>query len=132
MIPYLNKNTAFPDIHTALNEPNGLLAAGGDLSTSRLMNAYQQGIFPWFSPDEPILWWSPNPRTVFILSGYKTPKSVKQTLRKLPLKITINTDFDQVIHSCATPRYINDGTWITKDMINVNTSSRRSPGTKEK
>lgn len=117
MLPYLTKNTAFPAVKTALDEPNGLLAAGADLSSERLLQAYSKGIFPWYSSDEPILWWSPDPRTVFYVEQFKAHKSVKQTLRKEDILVTINTDFEQVIHNCSVPRSEQSGTWITHEMI---------------
>lgn len=117
MLPYLLKDTPFPSAESALNDPNGLLAAGGDLSSERLMRAYSQGIFPWYSIDEPILWWSPDPRCVFIIDQFKVKKSVIKTIRQRSLKITINFAFNQVLNECALPRSDQDGTWITDEMI---------------
>ncbi|WP_196137997.1 leucyl/phenylalanyl-tRNA--protein transferase [Aliikangiella sp. G2MR2-5] len=117
MLPYLSTNCPFPPVDKALEDPNGLLAAGADLSPPRLIDAYRNGIFPWYSEGEPILWWSPNPRTVFDIDSFKVKKSVKQTLkRKLPI-ITVNQDFDQVIRRCSLPRSDDNGTWITDEMI---------------
>ncbi len=116
MLPYLHQTTPFPSVDEALDEPNGLLAAGGDLSASRLIDAYEKGIFPWFSEGEPILWWSPNPRTVFNIEDFKVHKSVKQTIRRQALTITLNKDFSQVIHQCSLPRSEDNGTWITEEM----------------
>lgn len=120
MLPYLSKNSAFPDINSASDNPNGLLAAGGDLSPERLMQAYSQGIFPWYSADEPILWWSPDPRTVFPINDFKVHKSAVKTLKKLNLNITLNSAFEQVINACAKPRNgesnQKQATWITSEM----------------
>ena len=117
MIPFLDKDTPFPD--SALADPNGLLAAGGDLSISRLKQAYSQGIFPWYSPGEPILWWSPNPRTVFLLDNYNPPKSLCRFLKKACLRVTLNQAFDRVIKECAMPRDKQTTTWITSEMLDA-------------
>ena len=119
MLPYLNSDTPFPHVDEALDEPNGLLAAGADLSPERLLRAYDKGIFPWFSPGEPILWWSPDPRAVFFIDSFKVNKSVKKTLLKQNLRVTINIAFEQVIEECAAPRGDDNGTWITEEMINA-------------
>ena len=117
MLPYLTAQTPFPPVNKALDEPNGLLAAGGDLSPERLLQAYTQGIFPWYSEGEPILWWSPDPRTVFFVERFKIKKSVKQTLKRYSLEVTLNSDFEQVIRRCSLPRSEENGTWITEEMI---------------
>lgn len=117
MLPYLNADTPFPKVDDALVEPNGLLAAGADLSSDRLMRAYQKGIFPWYSPGEPILWWSPDPRAVFFVDNFKIRKSVKKTLKNNNLTVTLNKDFKRVISECAAPRSDDNGTWITKEML---------------
>jgi len=119
MLPYLNTDSPFPRVDEALQEPNGLLAAGADLSPQRLMRAYADGIFPWFSPGEPILWWSPDPRAVFFVDNFKVNRSVIKTLKKYPLKVTLNVDFNRVIEECAAPRGDEHGTWITDEMINA-------------
>lgn len=116
MLPYLTQDSPFPEIGLALDDPNGLLAAGGDLSVKRLLDAYRQGIFPWYSDGEPILWWSPNPRTTFIVDDYSTPRSLKRWVRKTPLKVTLNHAFADVVRACAEPRGDQDGTWITEDI----------------
>ncbi|WP_444994032.1 leucyl/phenylalanyl-tRNA--protein transferase [Aliikangiella sp. IMCC44359] len=116
MLPYLNTDSPFPSVQNALDDPNGLLAAGADLSVGRLLDAYKNGIFPWYSPGDPLLWWSPDPRTVFALEKFKVHSSVKKTLKKNKLIVTVNHDFKQVIHSCALPRGDNEGTWITNEM----------------
>ena len=117
MIPWLAQdNNFFPDINSALLEPNGLLAAGGDLSTDRLISAYSQGIFPWFSEDDPILWWSPAPRCVLIPERLHVSRSLIKCIRKNPFKITFDQAFSQVIHNCSELRKNREGTWITDEM----------------
>lgn len=107
----------FPHPENALTEPDGLLAVGGDLSPNRIINAYLNGIFPWYSHDQPILWWSPNPRAVLFPEKLHISKSLKKTLRKKTFRTTMNQAFEQVIYSCAeTPRKDQDGTWITDEM----------------
>lgn len=107
----------FPPIDTALEEPNGLLAAGGDLSPARLLNAYRQGIFPWFDDDQPILWWSPSPRAVIFPGRIYISKSMAKVLRKQEMYTTADLKFDEVIRHCAdTDRPGQEGTWITDDM----------------
>lgn len=117
MLPYLNQDTPFPRVDEALEEPNGLLAAGADLSAQRLKRAYHKGIFPWYSEGEPILWWSPDPRAVFFIDTFKVHKSVVKTLKKLDLTVTVNQDFLQVIEACAAPRNDDNGTWISDEMV---------------
>ncbi|WP_127960052.1 leucyl/phenylalanyl-tRNA--protein transferase [Serratia microhaemolytica] len=105
---------AFPDPRLALREPSGLLAIGGDLSAARLITAYQSGIFPWFSPGEPILWWSPDPRAVLYPEQYHLSRSFKRFLRHSRFDITLNYDFKSVIAGCADR--LNEGTWLTEQM----------------
>jgi len=114
----------FPPLSVALTEPNGLIAIGGDLSAARLLKAYQQGIFPWFSEGEPVMWWSPNPRMVLFPNELKVSSSLKKTLRKQPFKLRFNTSFREVISACSsTPRLDKNnhsaGTWISNEMINA-------------
>jgi len=116
MIPYLDRTTPFPSVSSALNEPNGLLAAGADLSKQRLFTAYSSGIFPWFSQGEPVLWWSPNPRTIFDLNQFQPSRSLKRFIRKSKLKITLNKDFNAVLDQCAMPRTSQAETWISNEM----------------
>jgi leucyl/phenylalanyl-tRNA--protein transferase len=101
--------------------PNGLLAAGGDLSASRLLEAYHHGIFPWFNPGEPILWWSPDPRMVLIPNEFRVSRSLAKVLRNTPYQVRTDTAFEQVMRNCAAPRAIykdgHHGTWIHEDMI---------------
>lgn len=107
----------FPDVNNALTEPNGLLAFGGDLSPTRLVNAYKSGIFPWFNPDEPIYWWSPNPRAVLYPKKIKLRRSLRKSIRNKDYKITFDQDFSGVIQSCATVRSNSGGTWISNEMF---------------
>ena len=117
-IPWLNPmDTHFPLTSHALEEPNGLLAAGGDLSPERILAAYQQGIFPWFNPGEPILWWSPNPRTVIFPEELHLSTSLRKTLRKGIYRVTFDQCFSAVMHACAAPRSYADGTWISEEII---------------
>ncbi len=114
----LSEDIIFPQVHLA--DDDGLLAIGGDLSSERLILAYKNGIFPWFSLGEPILWWSPNPRFVLFPEKLKVSKSMKQVLRKSDFEVTINQDFERVINACAkTKRNGEHGTWITKAMIDA-------------
>ena len=107
----------FPDPRTALRDPDGLLAVGGDLSPARLLNAYALGIFPWYSEGQPILWWSPDPRMVFRSDGVHLSKRFRQELRKLDWTIRVDTAFDRVLLNCAnSPRDGQSGTWITNAM----------------
>lgn len=117
MIPWLTTNTPFPPLERALTQPNGLLAAGADLTPERLLHAYRSGIFPWFSPGEPILWWSPDPRMVLFPDELRVTRSLAKTLRNSRLAIKFDTQFSQVIAACAsTPRHGQNGTWITAEM----------------
>jgi leucyl/phenylalanyl-tRNA--protein transferase len=107
----------FPAPGSALRRPNGLLAFGGDLSPARLLNAYRQGIFPWYSGDQPILWWSPDPRMVFRTAAVRPSSRFRRSLRRSPWLIRADTAFQDVVAACATaPRRGQDGTWITREM----------------
>lgn len=108
----------FPSPTHALEEPAGLLAIGGDLKPQRVFNGYQQGIFPWFSTGEPIMWWSPDPRAIINITDIKINKTLKKFLKKCNYSVSINTKFDQVITHCAKPRANSDGTWIISEMKN--------------
>ncbi|VAV84301.1 Leucyl/phenylalanyl-tRNA--protein transferase [hydrothermal vent metagenome] len=113
---YLTEKIKFPDVSQANSD--GLLAVGGDLSVKRLVLAYKHGIFPWYETGEPILWWSPNPRFVLFPERLKISKSMKQVLRNCDYRVTVNTDFTQVIKQCALiKRSGQSSTWITNDMI---------------
>ena len=114
-LPWLDHTLSFPSPSTALRDPDGLLAAGGDLSTERIIAAYRAGIFPWFSDDQPILWWSPNPRCIIFPDQAYTSKSLRKHIRKANLTLKFDTQFEAVIHHCA--RLDSDeGTWITAEM----------------
>jgi len=107
----------FPPIHLAATEPNGLLAVGGDLSPGRLIQAYSQGIFPWFSKGDPLLWWSPTPRAVITGQSLHVSRSLKKTINTKDYCVAFNTNFAAVIHACAAPRVESPGTWILPEMI---------------
>lgn len=116
-IPWLGSNPSlFPPLEQALHYPNGLLAAGGDLSPTRLVNAYARGIFPWYEEGQDILWWSPDPRTVVEPRGVHISRSLRKTLKKERFQVTCDTAFEQVIDACAAPRAGQEGTWITPAM----------------
>ena len=117
MIHWLQSDEPFPPVHSALAEPNGLLAAGGDLSAERLIEAYRQGIFPWFSDGEPILWWSPDPRMVLVPAEIKVTRSLAKVLRNRVFEVRADSAFREVMQACAEPRANQRGTWISDDMI---------------
>lgn len=107
----------FPDIEEALDEPNGLLAAGGDLSPDRLLAAYRRGIFPWFEDNQPILWWSPDPRCVIDPADYKPSRSLTRRLKRHEFAVSVDTAFAAVIEQCRIrPAGQGNGTWITSEM----------------
>ncbi len=110
---------SFPPVTAALTEPDGLLAAGGDLCTKRLLYAYTHGIFPWYDEGQPLLWWSPDPRCIFMPGDYHVSRRLRRRLRRSTAEIRINTAFSEVIHECAAPRRSEQGTWITPAMINA-------------
>lgn len=115
MVFLLGKHFDFPD--PALADDDGLLAVGGNLSKGRLLKAYSEGIFPWYSPDDPILWWSPDPRLVLFPEKFKRSKSLKQRIRRTDYEIRFNYDFNAVITACsAVDRPDQGGTWITSEM----------------
>ncbi len=128
-LPFLNPDTPFPAVDAALDDPDGLLAYGADLSPGRLLTAYSQGIFPWFSEDEPILWWSPSVRAIIPLHDFNCAKSLSKLIKKQRYQITLNKDFRAVISECASiPRQhrgkdgtttTSTATWITQDMLNA-------------
>ena len=101
----------------ALREPSGLLAAGGDLTPQRLLAAYQRGVFPWYSDQQPILWWSPDPRMVLFPDEFKVSRSLAKTLRNGPYTTRLDTAFDAVMRACAAPRRSGADTWLNDDMI---------------
>jgi leucyl/phenylalanyl-tRNA--protein transferase len=108
---------AFPDVEDALIEPDGLLAAGGDLSSARLLSAYTRGIFPWYEEGQPILWWSPDPRCVLWPAELHVSRRLKQQLRNSRAELRFNQKFGDVIHQCSSKRRYQQGTWITSDMV---------------
>ena len=124
-IPWLEEtNFTFPDVSTALTEPDGLLAASEQLTAELVVEAYGKGIFPWYSDDQPVLWWSPNPRCVLYPEKFHVSRSFQRTLNNNPFEIKTNTAFKQVMLSCAQPRTNeanaeNAGTWITEAMLSV-------------
>lgn len=119
MIRWLGPSDPFPPVDAALTEPNGLLAAGGDLTPERLLDAYRRGIFPWSSDDEPMLWWSPDPRMVLFVDELRVSRSLRRRIRAGELKVTADTAFDDVIAGCADPRRDAEGTWITPDVCSA-------------
>lgn len=128
MIAWLRPETPFPDVSKALKEEDGapgLLAAGGDLSSTRLLEAYRHGIFPWFSEGQPILWWSTDPRMVLFTERFAISHSLKKTLKKVHhsmhndgrWEVRFDTAFEEVMYACAAPRASGTGTWISEDIV---------------
>lgn len=117
MIPWLDPEQLwFPDPSRALEDPPGLLAAGGDLSPERLLKAYSLGIFPWYEDGQPILWWSPDPRAVLFPGEFRLRRSLRKILRNKPFTVSFDKNFAGVIHACAQPRRYAEETWITDEM----------------
>lgn len=112
-------DTPFPDPSHAEADPNGLLAVGGDLSPRRLLQAYRAGVFPWYSDDQPILWWSPDPRMVLFPGELHVSRSLRKTLRRGCFEVSVDHAFGQVIRACAGPRRDGDGTWLLPEMIDA-------------
>ena len=106
----------FPPTTTALDNPNGLLAGGGDLSPQRILNAYRRGIFPWFSDNSPILWWSPDPRCIIVPDKVHLSRRTRRRFNSGQYRLTLNTAFSEVIHACAAAREEQEGTWLTGGM----------------
>ena len=117
MIPWLDSQDPFPPVEGAMTDPNGLLAAGADLSAERLLDAYQRGIFPWFGEDDPLLWWSPDPRMVLMPGELRVSRSLRRVIRSGRYRITLDTAFPEVMAGCAEPREDDAGTWITVEMV---------------
>ena len=117
MITLLTDNAPFPPVDMALKVPNGLLASGGNLQPERLLDAYRQGIFPWFSAGDPILWWSPDPRMVLFPAEFRISHSLAKTLRRGNYEVRTDTAFEQVMRACARPREGQEGTWIQEEII---------------
>ncbi len=119
-IPFLAPDddvTPFPATCTALNEPNGLLMAGGNLSEKRLLAAYRAGVFPWFEAGEPILWWSPDPRCIIWPDEMKVSRSLRKTIRSGKFEVTDNFAYREIMRRCGAPRMGSTGTWITDEMV---------------
>jgi leucyl/phenylalanyl-tRNA---protein transferase len=116
MLSWLERGDAFPPVEKALKDPNGLLCAGGDLSPARLLEAYRRGIFPWYSGDEPILWWSPDPRMVLFCDELKVSRSLAKSLRNRGFEVTVDASFKEVISNCSKPRKSEGGTWLGPEM----------------
>lgn len=112
----LDDTQPFPTVEHALEDPNGLLAVGGSLAPRRLLNAYRNGIFPWYNEGEPILWWSPHPRLILLPDRLKVSKSLGKILRRQEFQISFDRAFDAVIEGCAAPRPSATGSWITQEM----------------
>jgi leucyl/phenylalanyl-tRNA--protein transferase len=119
MIPWLEPGDPFPPVEEALQDPNGLLAAGDELTTPRLLQAYERGIFPWFGEGDPVLWWSPDPRMVLATDGMRVTRSLRKTIRAGRFRVTADTAFPSVMAACAEPRPDQDGTWITSAVFDA-------------
>lgn len=116
-LPWLESNEAFPPLDQALEEPNGLLAAGADLQSERLLYAYRSGIFPWYNEGEPILWWSPSPRCLLHPAEAHCSKSLDKLLRRKTFSLSCDQAFEQVIRACAASQPGREQTWINEDML---------------
>jgi len=116
MIPFLGPSDPFPPVDQALDEPDGLLAAGGSLAVKRLVDAYCRGIFPWFNDGDPILWWSPDPRTVLRPSRLHVSHSLRKRLKREAFWVTLDHAFPRVLEGCAAPRAQEAGTWLSPAM----------------
>src|SRR5262245_25338994 len=125
-LPWLDRDDPFPPPESALREPSGLLCAGADLSVPRLLDAYRRGIFPWYSGDEPILWWSPDPRMVLFCEELKVSRSLSKSMRNKGYEVRMDSDFARVIKACAGPRREGSGTWIGKPMRDAYTALHRA------
>jgi leucyl/phenylalanyl-tRNA--protein transferase len=110
---------SLPPAGAALAEPDGLLAVGGALTPEWLLHAYRHGVFPWYSPGQPILWWSPDPRTVLFPEEFRCSRSLAQSIRNRGYETRLDTAFESVIDACAAPRATDSGTWITREMRNA-------------
>jgi leucyl/phenylalanyl-tRNA---protein transferase len=117
MVPWLQSGDPFPPVERALPEPNGLLAAGADLSLRRLVEAYERGIFPWYSEGQPVLWWSPDPRMVLYPTELRIARSLRKRMARRDYEVRADTAFEDVIRACAAPRSDSGGTWITEEII---------------
>ena len=126
MIPRIDVGMPFPPIERALRDPDGLLAVGGDLSVSRLVDAYSRGIFPWFGEGQPVLWWSPDPRMVLFVDELVLSRSLRRRVNAQTFDVRFDTAFDEVIRACAAPRAGQDGTWITRAMVDAYSGMHRA------
>jgi leucyl/phenylalanyl-tRNA--protein transferase len=118
-IQALYPGESFPPTSEALDYPNGLLTIGGDLSPQRLIAAYRQGIFPWYEGDQPVLWWTPNPRSVLLPENFHLSRTLGKTLRKNSFQLTVDRQFETVIYRCGEVRRDGPGTWISDEMISA-------------
>ncbi|MGE3276680.1 MAG: leucyl/phenylalanyl-tRNA--protein transferase [Vicinamibacterales bacterium] len=119
MIPLLDTADPFPPVTEALDEPNGLLAAGASLSVPRLVDAYAHGIFPWFNAGDPVLWWAPDPRMVLFVDELRIARSLRKRLRRRDFEVTADRAFPEVLRACAAPRRGEDCTWLVPSMIHA-------------
>ncbi|HQU49094.1 MAG TPA: leucyl/phenylalanyl-tRNA--protein transferase [Casimicrobiaceae bacterium] len=126
MLAWLRPDDPFPPIEHALAAPNGLLAAGSDLSPARIVDAYRRGIFPWYSEGQPVLWWSPDPRMVLRTADFRVSRSLARRVRERRFGIRVDTAFERVIRGCAGPRAGQEGTWITAAMIDAYVALHRA------
>lgn len=116
MLAWLERGDPFPSVERALKNPNGLLAAGADLSLERLLDAYRHGIFPWYSSGQPPLWWSPDPRMVLECEALKVSRSLSKSIRNKGYEVRVDTAFPEVLRGCSAPRHGEPGTWLGPDM----------------
>jgi leucyl/phenylalanyl-tRNA--protein transferase len=136
MIPWLEPGEPFPPVEAALVKPNGLLAASRELTPAQLVDAYRRGIFPWYSQDEPVLWWSPDPRMVMFPHEFDPARSLRKRLRAIArqapdggaeqITVTLDRAFERVMRRCAEPRPGQDGTWITEEMVRAYVALHRA------
>jgi leucyl/phenylalanyl-tRNA---protein transferase len=126
VIPWLDADAPFPPVHRALRDPNGLLAAGGELTTVRLLDAYRQGIFPWYGEGQPVLWWSPDPRMVLAPEAMIISRSLRKRLRRRDWEVRTDTAFAAVMRACAEPRADQAGTWITGEVTDAYSALHRA------
>ncbi len=126
MIAWLNEGEPFPDVGAALDEPNGLLCAGLELTGERVLQAYARGIFPWYGEGQPVLWWSPDPRMVLPVEAVRLHRSLKKTLRHASYEVRVDQNFEGVMRGCADPRPEQDGTWITNAVVSAYSALHRA------
>jgi leucyl/phenylalanyl-tRNA--protein transferase len=122
VIAWLAPDSPFPPVGKALKQPNGLLAAGGELTADRIVDAYSHGIFPWYSEGVPVLWWSPDPRMVLRPQNLKVSRSLGKTVKSGKFEVRFDTCFERVMRECAAPRNGHDGTWIVNDIVEAYTA----------